>query len=438
MLKVKYVLALVVAMFLAVSTCFAASDELLVAHVKVTMRDASAQGKPPCVVDQGHSRALAETLGAARDVYVQLGFDMPEIVNLSITCGGDSTNLFTDGYDQLFLSIKSLNDLAPPAKSGVFNIYGMCHELGHVAMYRILKNRDWMTDAAAEGWAHYIGSQVVDSVFAAKGTSLWPDQYDYLQDGTARLQKDTSSKSPSDVAVAAAQWQALGSIIGPRNFASLFAAWQSASITSTRPWETLLPAIQKLQPRSETSLNDWWKGAGPILVRKVSEVSADQVSTKVLSGQTVELPAKPAAETNHASIGGGGEGRKFTLTDAGDLFITAVSVYGSRYGEEAVPPDMTFDIVLSDGDARMIAIWKGQYASFKNGNDGWARFEVPPTRVPHVFNITLDFHATASNGVYVAFDSASNGSSVDTLPWQTPHPFLAGDWMIRVELDHKK
>jgi hypothetical protein len=89
MLKVKYVLALVVAMFLAVSTCFAASDELLVAHVKVTMRDASAQGKPPCVVDQGHSRALAETLGAARDVYVQLGFDMPEIVNLSITCGGD-------------------------------------------------------------------------------------------------------------------------------------------------------------------------------------------------------------------------------------------------------------------------------------------------------------------------------------------------------------
>ena len=424
--------------FLTISTCFAANDQVIVPHVKVTIRDGVAQGKPTCTVDTAYARALAETAGEARDVYVKLGFDMPDTVNLSITCGGDSTNLFTDGYDQLFLSIKSLNDLAPPAKSGVFNIYGMCHELGHVAMYRILKNRDWMTDAAAEGWAHYIGSDVVDSVFAAKGTSLWPEQYDYLQDGTARLQKDISSKFPSDVAVAAAQWQALGSIIGPRNFASLFAAWQSASAASTRPWETVFPVIQKLQPRSETALNAWWKGAGPILVIRVSEVRADQVSPKVLSGQIVELPAKSATETNHASLGGGGEGRKFTLPDAGDFFITAVSVYGSRYGEETVPPDMTFDIILSDADARMIAIWKGQYASFKYGNDGWARFEVPPTRVPHVFNITLDFHATASNGVMVGFDSTSNGSSVDSLPWQTPHPFAGGDWMMRVELDHKK
>jgi len=434
----RFVLGLFLATFFAKATCFAATDQIDVPHVKVTMRDAVTPGKSTCTVDNAHARALAETLGAARDVYVALGFDMPDTVNLSITCGGDSANLFTDGYDQLFLSIKSIDDLAPPAKSGVFNIYGMSHELGHIAMYRILKNRDWMTDAAAEGWAHYIGSDVVDSVFAAKGTSLWPEQYDYLQDGTARLQKDTSSKFPSDVAVAAAQWQALGSIIGPRNFVSLFSAWQTASITSTRPWKTLLPAIQKLQPRSETTLNDWWKGAGPILVIRVSEVRADQVSPKVLSGQIVELPAKSGTETNHASIGGGGEGRKFTLPDAGDLFITSVSVYGSRYGEETVPPDMTFDIILSDADARMIAIWKGQYASFKNGNDGWARFEVPPTRAPDVFNITLDFHATASNGVYVGFDSTSNGSSVDSLPWQTPHPFAAGDWMIHVELDHKK
>jgi hypothetical protein len=437
MLKPQYALAFVVAIMVAIPTCFATNDQLLFAHVKVTMRDVAAPGKSPCAVDTAHVRALAETVASARDVYVDLGYDMPETVNLSITCGGDSANLFTDGNDQLFLSIPSIDSLAPPAKSGVFNIYGMCHELGHIAMYRILEDRDWMTVAAAEGWAHYVGSVVVDRVFAAKGVSLWPEQYDYLQDGTARLQRDIASKSPSDVADAAAQWQTLGSIIDPRSFVPLFKAWQSSAIASARPWDILLPVLQKLHPRSEVALNDWWKGAAPILVVRVSEVRAEQVSPKVLSGQTVELPAKAGTETNHASIGGGGEGRKFTVSDAGDQYIKAVSVYGSRYGEET-PPDTTFDIVLSDADANLIAIWKGQYASFKYGTDGWTRFEVPPTRVPHAFYISLNFRATGSNGVFVAFDSTSNGSSVDSLPWQKPHPFGAGDWMMRIELDHEK
>jgi hypothetical protein len=192
----RFLPCLILIASLASATSRAASDQLTVPHVTIT----------GCAIDTAHAHALAETIAAARDYYAGLGFDMPETVTLSIHCGGNAANLFNDGSDQIFLSIPTTAALAPPEKSGVFNIYGMCHELGHLAMYRTLKNRDWMTDAAAEGWAHYLGSMAVDRVYAVKGESLWPEPYDYRQDGTARLQKDIHSKSPTDIALAAAQW----------------------------------------------------------------------------------------------------------------------------------------------------------------------------------------------------------------------------------------
>jgi len=427
MLTLGYRLALVLTTSLATLACFAANDQPVVPHVTVT----------GCTVDSAYVRALAETVATARDVYSEWGFNMPESVNLSVTCKeGASPSLFTDGNDQLFLTIPSQDALAPPAKSGVTNIYGMCHELGHVAMYRILKDRDWLANDAAEGWAHYIGSVVVDSVFAAKGESLWPEPYDYRQEGTARLQKDIASKSPSDLAMAAAQWQKLGAIIGPRGFAPLFAAWQSADIDPVKPSETLLPVLRKLQPQSESALTRWWQGAAPVVLEKLqlSEFRAEQASPTGLSGKTVTLPPNIGAETSHMSGSGVGEGRKFAVAGPGEWYITAVWVYGSRYGAEN-PPETTFDIALSDGDARLISIWKGRYASFTYGQqDAWARFDVPPTRVPSAFYITLNFRATYTNGVYVAFDSTSRGNSVDSLPGKSLHEFAGGDWMIRTEL----
>jgi hypothetical protein len=426
----KHWSALALTVSLATVPSFAAADELTFPHVKVTF----------CPVDSAHARALGETMAAAREVYVDLGFNMPETVNLSITCGeGVSANLFNDGQNQLYLSIPSLDALAPPAKSGLFNLYGMCHELGHIAMYRTLKNRDWMTEAAAEGWAHYIGSVVVDRVFAAKGESLWPDPYDYRQDGTARLEKQVASKSPDDTTVAAAQWQKLGAIIGLRGFAQLFAAWESAGVDPVRPSEVLAATLAKLQPNNEAALNEWWQTAVPVLVEKlqVSDFRTEHAALASLSGNLVKVPANEGTRSGHRSYAGAGPGRKFTIPSPGDWYITAVWICGSRYGDEK-PPDNTFDIALSDQDAKLISIWKGRYASFGRGDDAWVRFDVPPTHVPPSFYVTLNFRATGSNGVYVAFDSNSKGNSIASLPGKPPVPFRDGDWMIRVELDHPR
>jgi hypothetical protein len=367
-----------------------------------------------------------------------MGFDMPERVNLSITCGMGNSTLFTDGIDQMFLSIPSLDALAPPSKSGTYNVYGVCHELGHIAMYRTLKSRDWLTIDAAEGWAHYIGSVVVDRVFAAKGETLWPEPYDYRDDGTARLQRDIDSKSPSGTAVAAGGWQQLGRIIGLSSFPRLFAAWQSAEIDPVRPSKPLLDVAVSLNPKNERALDDWWMKAEPALIEKVevSQFPLDQIPLAQLADRTLKLPTGASTETSHASLGGGAEGRRFKRPDDGDWYIKAVSIYGSRYGGDS--SDTTFDIAISDADGKLIYIWKGKYSAFDSGNDRWTRFEIPPVRVPPSFYTGLNFRATGSNGVLVGWDANSKGDSVDSLPGKPLHVYQNGDWMISVELDQKR
>src|SRR5512146_889535 len=84
------------------STCFGADDHLTASHASVSW----------CTLDSRHAQALADTATTARGAYVELGFDMPETVNLSVTCGnGVWSRLFNDGKDQLFLSIPSLDAL---------------------------------------------------------------------------------------------------------------------------------------------------------------------------------------------------------------------------------------------------------------------------------------------------------------------------------------
>jgi hypothetical protein len=179
----------------------------------------------------------------------------------------------------------------------------------------------------------------------------------------------------------------------------------------------------------------------PILVEslQVSQFPVEETSLTSLSGQTVKLPPNSGTETSRMSIGGSGEGRKFAAPSNGDWYITAVWVYGSRYGDEK-PPSTMFDIALSDADAKLISIWKGPYASFPfaTQGDAWARFGVPSTHVPTNFYVTLNFRASASSGVYVAYDSSTKGNSIESLPGKPPHAFADGDWMIRVELEQKK
>lgn len=386
--------------------------------------------------------AIARTLAAARSVYAdQFKFDMPAKVTADVACAPDNpTRLFNDGRDHISFSIAKADALLRPEKSGVFNLYGLCHELGHVAMYRTLKDRDWLTGAGAEGWAHYAGSVVVDQLWKTQGRALWSDPYDFSGDGTIRLSRQLAGKSPDDIDRAAGEWQKLANIIGgPQAMPALFAAWQSAAPDPAEPAKKLLPALLDACPAKRAELEKWWKDAAPLLVqsRPNSTFAKVEIAPAKLENKPLTLKLDDNAPDGKRSIAGGGHARKFETPAEGEWYLRSVSIHGARYGTPAPPPDK-FDIALCDIDMHPIALWHFPYSSFERGNSKWVSFEIPPTLLPSKFYICAVFHPTARSGVFVDFDDSTHDHSLTATPGDTGQPLKNGDWMIRVEIDRAK
>ena len=90
----------------------------------------------------------ARTAAVRRDS----GSTSPSTITVNVDCRrGNSVRLFTDGQDTYTLSIRSGFDLLPPGVCGIYNLYGMCHELGHVVMYRVIRDHGWMTGRRRRG-----------------------------------------------------------------------------------------------------------------------------------------------------------------------------------------------------------------------------------------------------------------------------------------------
>ena len=91
-------------------------------------------------VSEEQATAVARVVQSARKAAADLGFDMPRTIDVSISVrptGG--AGLFNDGDQNIFLTVRSERDLRRPAASGVFLVYGLSHEVGHLAMYRAVR-----------------------------------------------------------------------------------------------------------------------------------------------------------------------------------------------------------------------------------------------------------------------------------------------------------
>jgi hypothetical protein len=308
-----------------------------------------------------------------------------------------------------------------------------------MAMYRTLKDRPWITSAAAEGWAHFAGSVVVDRVFAAKGPELWSPAYDYGKDGSPRLDAQLAAKSPSDVTRAAAAWRELEAVVGRRGFAKLFAQWQQ---DRPKTPDALLASAAAAFPDKKPALAAWWSAATvKLFFDPPPDASAEKKVTaqpSELSGKPVELHGDDGTADDRRSIGGGGHARRFAQEGAGEWFLTSVSVHGARYGPRKAP-DTQFDVALCDAEMHVVATWSFPYSSFAFGEMEWTKIPISlPTRVPAGgFHVCLDFHPTATNGVYVAIDTSSRGASSVATPGRTGKPLETGDWMIRATIDRR-
>lgn len=389
-------------------------------------------------IDEPYAKAIARTVQLARAAAVeQFGFDMPKTVFVSVRVDPRGrVRLFNDGQDRFSLTVRGRRDLRKPAVSGVFHLYGLCHEVAHLAMYRPIRDHSWMTVAAAEGWAHYLGSRLVDAVYAKAGKDLWPDAYDYLADGMRRLKAQLAGASQSKVVRGAGLWRELAALIGDKKLAPLLKAWGELKIDPADPAAALRKAL--LAVHKDLRLAAWWNKAEPLLVvrRPKSGFAARTARAGDLTGKPVELAADDGKPAGRRSIAGSGHAVR-QAAGAPDLYLTAVKVYGARYGRRR-PPEESFHVWLCDRDFKAIADFPFPYATFPYGRPRWVTLTVKPTNVPREFIVCVGFNPTATKGVFVYYDAAGSRRSLTGLPGRGGRKFDRGDWLLRVCVDQLK
>jgi len=385
-----------------------------------------------------YAKAIARTAAAARAIAAgEFGYDMPEAISINVTCAPDQkARLWTDGRDHFSLTVPSENDLRKPAETGIFHLYGMCHEVGHLAQYRLVPKHDWMTTAAAEGWACYLGSRLVDGVYAREGPDLWPDKYDYRADGMARLAKQAASEKRDEVTDGAALWMELAGIAGDKGIPAIFKAWGAVEVDPADPGPALGRAL--LAANKSPKLAAWWKKAEPVLVlkRARSTFVAKTATAAQLAGKPAELARDDGTPAGKMSLTGGGHAVRFEAPSA-TSYLVGVRIYGSRYGAQQAPAE-NFHAWLCDEGFKAVADFPFPYAAIDRGEPKWVALPVRPTLVPQKFILCVGFDPTNSKGAFVHRDKESSGNSLCGLPGEKPQPFAAGDWMIRATLDQAK
>ena len=381
-----------------------------------------------------HAKAIVAVLEAARTAAASRGFDMPPNVQVAADLAPTLTpRLFNDGQDRLTLTLNRPDQLTSPARSGVNLIYGLCHELAHVAMYRPIRDHSWLTGDAAEGWAHYLGSQLVDEVFAAAGEKIWPEPHDYAAQGARRLAAQLNEPKPSATAHAAGLWQELASLVGHENMPKVFQGWGSAEVDPRDPAPALRSAL--LNVKDNEQIRDWWNRAEPRFIHRqpASGFAARTVARGDLARRPIELSHDDGAAAGKRSMAGSGHIVAFEAPGAG-FYLTEVKVHGGRYGTPQ-PPAEQFQVWLLDADGGVVRELSFPYARFARGNPQWVTLPVEPTQVPRQFAICIGFNPTATKGVFVSHDAEAGGQSSSGLPGRTKSKLDRGDWLIRVSLD---
>src|SRR5262245_23503143 len=388
-------------------------------------------------VPEEYAKAVARVVEAARAAADNDGFAIPKAIEVRARIDpAGAVQLFNDGQSYFFLSVRSEKGLRKPADSGTFHIYGLCHEVAHLAMYRVIADRRWMTTAAAEGWAHFLGSRLVDRVAEKEGAELWPDRYDYADDGTKRLKRQLTAKDVSPTVRGAALWQDLFELVGAEGMIAVFAAWGKAKVDPAEPGKALGEALTAAVPdQRRKEVAAWWVGAAPTMVvsRPASDFPVRTVKRDELTAKPRELAHDDGTMTGKRSIAGGGHAVRFESPGEG-RYLVAVKLHGSRYGTTTAPEEQ-FTVYLCDEKLRSIAAFSFPYATFERGNPEWVTLDVPPTHVPAKFIICVEFNPTARKGVFVSHDAAGSGASLTGLPGDDGRKFTNGDWMIRALVD---
>lgn len=139
------------------------------------------------------------------------------------------------------------------------------------------------------------------------------------------------------------------------------------------------------------------------------------------------------------SIAGTGEMIHFTAPDANHK-LKSLRLHCARYGTSK-PPNEDVDIsILSDDEQTVLHTEMVPYSRFKRGESRWTPIEFKtPVEVPEKFWIVVDFNAEQTKGVYLSYDTSTEGQHSKTgVPGGESKPVTTGgDWMIQAVLTTK-
>lgn len=397
-------------------------------------------------IDEKYAEALGKILAEALKVYESLGFKMPEKVTLEAQIDPLSTSLWTDGESQMFLHLKSKELLAPADRTGVFNIYGMCHELGHIAMYPNLENRMGLPQGVGEGWAHYAGCIVVTEVAGKLGKSIWPEYYDIADvEGIGRLKRASAEAKPWDKLDPNSRGALVFYRIETEYGRDKLAAAMSAALAARPTGKELMPLLlAKLREATSNSTAADWVPESVLVPQIEWKTKKRNPGDDFFTDQKVEEDGKGLwlfydddTMEGKRSISGAAQTVLFRLPE-GSWQIDGIKLFGARYGDDE-PPREDISIYFCDEGFDLLREVKVPYSSFEKGDEKWQSVSFSPVDVPKTFYVGIDFHATATKGVYVAMDKGVKRShSRIAMPYTYVSDMKeTSDWMLRVHLRPK-
>jgi hypothetical protein len=235
---------------------------ILLSLIGAQLLPAQADSNPRTNVTITYSGISASDAEAVRNVVSagsqvlsdDFGFEMPARVAVYATLG-DQDGLFTGKRRswEIHLFVKNANDLSHPESARARQIFGLCHELGHIAASE-LTGPSQLSTLAAEGWATFAGAATVDRLFELHGRTLWPVPFDYRKQGTALL--DQAEANPE--MISARGWRELHAVVGWKGFPMLFRALAHAPNVSSSSPDARRATLLATFPGLEARLTIWW------------------------------------------------------------------------------------------------------------------------------------------------------------------------------------
>jgi hypothetical protein len=214
---------------------------------------------------QRMARVLTEARSNAQS---EFGFNMPETISLTVTVATNlQYELFDDMRDQVTYHLHSEADLANFEDLHWYFLYGLSHEVAHLAMYRTLDPRlgkPWLNWDAQEAWAHYFGGRLADMSYAQCAPEFWPGRQLESKQALQAEREPARNFFPLSERQLGEYWRALANIVGDRGIEPLLESWSKADINPRHPAVAVSRTFTG-HPKAQ-ELQGWWLKAAPLML----------------------------------------------------------------------------------------------------------------------------------------------------------------------------